>query len=85
MTIKILFLVIILLSVFQQISSSCEGKPNPFKTIDATFTKVASHQFGEKYVFHTEDIPQQFSLLRLWGSSYQAGFAYGTLMKKELS
>jgi hypothetical protein len=26
--------------------SSCEGSPNPFPTIDANFTKVASHQFG---------------------------------------
>jgi len=26
--------------------SSCEGSPNPFPTIDANFSKVATHQYG---------------------------------------
>jgi hypothetical protein len=63
---------------------TCERGPNPFPTIDAQFAKVATHQFGEKYIYQSTDEPQYFSLLRLWGSSYQAGFAYGALMREEL-
>jgi isopenicillin-N N-acyltransferase-like protein len=67
------------------LSNNCESKPNPFPTIDANFTKVGSHQFGEKYIYRATDMDQYFSLIRVWGNSYQAGFAYGSLMRKELS
>lgn len=35
-----------LLGLSLQAISSCQGKPNPFATINASFTKVESHQFG---------------------------------------
>lgn len=66
------------------LSNTCESQPNPFPTIDASFTKVASHQFGEKYIYRATDMDQYFSLIRVWGNSYQAGFAYGSLMRQEL-
>lgn len=76
-------LAIILASVlFIQIGAVCPGHANPYKTINANFTKVESHTYGEKYVYFTEDMNQQFTILRLWGNSYQAGFAHGYLMKK---
>lgn len=78
-----LILAISLASIlFIQTQASCPGSPNPYKTINANFTKVESHTYGEKYVYFCEDMNQQFTILRLWGNSYQAGFAYGYLMKK---
>lgn len=40
----ILLLALLVLSL--QAISTCQGKPNPFPTINASFTKVESHQFG---------------------------------------
>ena len=65
-----------------QIQAVCPGHSNPYNTINASFTKIASHTYGEKYVYFAEDMNQQFTILRLWGNSYQAGFAHGYLMKK---
>jgi len=77
-TLAILFVSILLV----QIQAVCPGHVNPYKTINANFTKVESHTYGEKYVYFAEDMNQQFTILRLWGTSYQAGFAHGFLMKK---
>lgn len=66
------------------LSNTCEGNPNPFPTIDADFTKVGSHPFGEKYIYRSTDMDQYFSLIRVWGTSYQAGVAYGSLMREEI-
>ena len=76
-------LAIILASMLLTLAqASCPGGPNPFKTVNANFTKVETHTYGEKYVYFSEDMNQQFTILRLWGNSYQAGFAHGYLMKK---
>ena len=79
---KLTLVIIIVSFLLIHTHSECAGVPNPYKTINANFTKVESHTYGEKYVYYAEDMNQQFTILRVWGNSYQAGFAYGYLMKK---
>ena len=79
------FKIIVLLSLLAIILGNvCRGSPNKFPIIDAQFQKVNSHQYGEKYHYFNPQSNQNFYLLKLWGNSYQAGFAYGTLMREEL-
>jgi hypothetical protein len=79
---KFILITILAFILLIQAQATCPGNPNPYKTINANFTKVESHAFGEKYVYFCEDMNQQFTILRLWGNSYQAGVAHGSLMKK---
>jgi hypothetical protein len=73
--------VVLAITLFIQGTLSCRGAPNPNPIIESQFTKVESHQFGEKYHYYSPEANQNYYLLRLWGSSYQAGVAYGTLLK----
>lgn len=75
---RIMFIVVSLLC---SLAFACKGKPNSFPVIDSNFTKVEVHRFGEKYSYHNSDINQSYYIVRLWGSSYQAGLAYGSLMR----
>jgi len=43
---------------------------------------VSSHLYGEKYHYYNAEIKQDYYMLKLNGSSYQAGLAYGSLMKQ---
>jgi len=60
---------------------ACRGKINPYDIVNATFNKVGLHPHGEKHVYYNADINHTYYLLKLKGNSYQAGLAYGALMK----
>lgn len=74
----------LILSLVISAACTCRGVPNHYPIIEANFTKVASHEFGEKYHYFSPEANQNYYLLRVWGNSYQAGVAYGTLMKEEI-
>lgn len=78
MKIKLLVILSLLTIILANV---CRGSPNNYPIIDAQFGKVRSHQYGEKYHYYNTESNQNFYLLRLWGNSYQAGLAYGTLMR----
>jgi hypothetical protein len=59
-----------------------QRRANPHSIIDANFTIVASHQYGEEYHYYSPEANLNYYMLRVWGNSYQAGVAYGTLMKE---
>ena len=80
-----LFLIAALIILNLHIGESCKGKPNPYPTIHAHFTKTQTHTYGDKYTYFNEELGQQYTILKLRGSSYQAGFAYGYLMKQEIA
>lgn len=63
---------------------ACRGKINTLPIETANFTLVSTHQYGEKHVYHMDSINQDYYLIKLHGNSYQAGVAYGTLMKDEI-
>lgn len=43
---RTVIILLALLGLSLQAISTCQGKPNPFPTINASFTKVESHQYG---------------------------------------
>jgi hypothetical protein len=59
----------------------CRGKVNPYDIVNASFTKVGVHEHGEKYIYHNNEINHSYYLLKVKGNLYQAGLAYGALMK----
>lgn len=75
---------IIVVCLLMSVVFACRGKPNTYPVIDPNFTKSEVHQFGEKYSYFNSDLNQSYFILRLWGNSYQAGLAYGSLMKNEI-
>jgi len=77
-------LVILTLALIVPSLLACNGKVNPYEVVNSSFYKVAIHQHGEKYAYHNQDLNQSYYLLKLRGDSYQAGLAYGTLMKNEI-
>lgn len=76
---KLLWIAVIALLLHSLLA--CKGKVNPYDIVDAKFTKVAIHQHGEKHTYYNADINHTYYLLKLKGNSYQAGLAYGALMK----
>ncbi len=81
-TMKIITIIVIALFTIAAYASTCKGKPNPYPLIEPNFTKVEVHQFGEKHHYFSKELNQNYYILKLWGNSYQAGIAYGSLMKK---
>lgn len=77
-------LVLLIVFLVGRGSQCCRGQPNDNKIIDADFQLVGGHEFGQKFVFEMSATGQTFYLLKLHGTAYQAGFAYGTLMRREL-
>ena len=73
-----------LLLIVISYNQTCRGKINPFPAIEANFTKVAAHKFGEKYHYFNKDLNQNYYAIKIWGTPYQAGLAYGTLMREEM-
>jgi len=80
--IKLSWIATIALLLHCLLASTCRGKANPYDVVNATFTKVGLHPHGEKHVYYNADIDHNYYLLKLKGNSYQAGLAYGALMKE---
>ena len=78
---KVVFITIVTIALIVPSILACKGKVNPYDIVNATFTKVGIHSYGEKYLYYNKDINHTYYLLKLRGSSYQAGVAYGALMK----
>jgi isopenicillin-N N-acyltransferase like protein len=72
----------------QNLPTSCSGQPNNISIWDATngMTLVGRNAYGLKYqVTYPNDTAPPLSVLHVYGSDYQQGLAYGTLLKTEIN
>ena len=66
----------------------CNGKPkpdakpnlNPIFTADPVFVKETKNA----KLYHVGDGDDKISVVHLWGSPYERGFAHGTIMKQDV-
>jgi hypothetical protein len=67
-----------------QLCHTCYGGPNPYAIINADVQKVQSHQFGSQFVYKNSKLEESYYSIKVWGTSCEAGVAYGCLMRNEI-